>query len=156
MKEILINPAKTCAVTGHRALPYNFDTERLKERLEQIMNIGYDTFLVGMALGFDTECFKVLEKIREKNNIKIIACIPCISQADRFNRLQKLEYERMLASADEKVYISEQYDATCMMKRNKFMVDRSSLVLYYLNRNFGGTASTVKYAVKKGVTVIEY
>ncbi len=156
MKELLINPAKTCAVTGHRVLPYNFDKERLKKRLEQIVNIGYDTFMVGMALGFDTECFKALEKIRKNKPIKIIACIPCRSQADRFNKIQKAEYERMLASADEKVYVSEEYDSKCMMKRNIYMVDRSSLVYCYLNRNFGGTYNTVKYTQKNGKCVIEY
>ena len=156
MKELLINPAKTCAVTGHRVLPYNFDKERLKKRLEQIVNIGYDTFMVGMALGFDTECFKALEKIREKTPIKIIACIPCVSQADRFSKIQKAEYERMLDCADEKVYVSIEYDNYCMMKRNKYMVDRSSLVLYYLTRDYGGTKKTVDYAVKKGIMVLKY
>ena len=154
MSEVLINPAKTCAVTGHRNLPINFNKTLLQERLIKIIEIGYDTFLIGMAVGFDTVCFQVLEKLREKYKIKLIACIPCKEQAQRFSKSQKEEYERMLVSADEKIYVSEEYSTTCMMKRNKFMVDRCSLLLYYLTRDFGGTKNTVDYAVKKGVCVL--
>ena len=60
----------------------------------------------------------------------------------------------MLESADEKIILKEQYTSTCMQERNEFMVDNSALVFAYLNRNYGGTANTVKYARKKGLPII--
>ena len=117
---------------------------------------SFDVFLVGMAIGFDTVCFQILEKLREEyKNISIIACVPCRDQDALFNKAQKIEYRRMLDSADEIVYISEKYTDKCMQQRNKFMVDNSSALFYYMNVNFGGTANTVKYALSKGKPILE-
>ena len=153
---IFINKAKALAITGHRVIPKDFNKEKLTKLLITFVNKGFDTFLVGMALGFDTVCFNCLERIKTKNDIKIIACVPCSSQAYKFTKDQKEEYERMLSVADEKILVSESYSATCMMKRNKYMVDNASCVLAYIKRDFGGTANTVKYAKKIGVPVVNY
>ena len=47
-------------MTGHRYLPDDFDRIKLKIYLGQIAENGYEIFLVGMAKGFDLECFSVL------------------------------------------------------------------------------------------------
>ena len=107
-----------------------------------------------MAIGFDTICFEILEKLRDKYKIKIIACIPCLTQNYKFNESQKEEYNRMLDSADEKIIISEKYNKYCMMKRNRFMVDNSSTVISYLREITGGTYNTVKYAMESGKKIV--
>ncbi len=155
MNEYFINRARTCAVTGHRILGDGFDAASLKAVLEGLISGGYDTFLVGMALGFDTECFKILEEFRSKVPLKIIACIPCPEQADKFSECQKKEYSRMLSEADGKIIVSPGYTSGCMQKRNRFMVDNASVLVAYRRRDFGGTHGTVKYAEKNGVKVIE-
>ena len=151
---IEINKNTTCAVTGHRKVEFFFNKQALLKKLEQICENGYDTFLVGMALGFDTLCFKALEKIREKRKIRIIACIPCLEQDKLFNDAQKKEYKKMIESADEKVVLSPHYTKYCMMQRNRYMVDNSSLLLAYLREEKGGTKNTVKYAEKSGKNII--
>ncbi|MBE7086906.1 MAG: DUF1273 domain-containing protein [Clostridiales bacterium] len=153
-KELFINPLKTCACTGHRVVEISFDREKLKGIFVKLIECGYDTFLIGMAIGFDTICFNILENLKSEYKIKLIACIPCLSQAYKFNKKQKEEYDRMLSIADEKIYISEEYDDKCMMRRNKFMVDNSSCLVSYIRRNYGGSVSTVNYAVKMDKTVI--
>ncbi len=154
MSEVFINRAKTLAVTGHRILGPNFNKSKLESILEKFIEKDFDTFLIGMALGFDTVCFQTLEKLKEKYpSIKIIACIPCLSQAYKFNKAQKEEYDRLLSIADEKIILSAEYTPTCMIKRNKFMVDNACALLAYLVRDYGGTASTVKYAQKIQVPI---
>lgn len=155
MSEIIINRARAASVTGHRVIEKEYDREKLKNTLENLTKIGYDTFLVGMALGFDTLCFQVLEEIRERTPLKIIACIPCDSQPVKFNDEQKKEYNRMLVAADERVYVSHAYDDKCMMRRNKYLVDNSSVIVSYLRRNYGGTFFTVNYAKKQKIKIIE-
>ena len=59
---LFINKAKTCAVTGHRVLNQNFDSEGLTLTLKKVIKAGFDTFLVGMAIGFDTELIKNKKK----------------------------------------------------------------------------------------------
>jgi len=155
VSEVFINRAKTLAVTGHRMLSANFNKDKLKSVLEKFIERDFDTFLIGMALGFDTVCFQTLEKLKEKYpSIKIIACIPCLCQACKFNKAQKEEYDRMLSVADEKIILSTEYTPACMMKRNKFMVDNACALLAYLIRDYGGTANTVKYAEKMNIPIV--
>ena len=140
MREFDKERAFSVCITGHRTLEDNNLRENTERYLNALVDKGFRTFHVGMAVGFDTLCFQILEKIREKKEIKIIACIPCPSQPERFNYYQKKEYFRMLEVADEKVVLSDKYTPYCMQKRNQYMVDNSGVVLAYLRRNSGGTA----------------
>ena len=151
---VLINSAKTCAFTGHRTLYKNFDEKIVKKETEKLIKDGYDTFLIGMAIGFDTECFKILLEIKKEQDIKIVACVPCENQSARFNLSQKKEYEKLLSLADEKIVISKEYSKDCMKKRNEFMVNNSSALIAYLKRDYGGTSQTVKLAEKKNIKII--
>lgn len=153
MSEIFINKARACAVTGHRVIK-NIDTEKLKLLFYSLIEKGYDTFLIGMALGFDKLCFEILREIRKEKNIKLIACIPCQNQDLKFSLSQKNEYRKMLEEADENYYVGKEYTPSCMQKRNEFMVDNSSLLVAYLRQNKGGTFNTVKYAEKKNQIII--
>ena len=155
MSEIKIDKTKTCAVSGHRKL-FTFDCKDMlyKVFLRAIDRRNIDTFLCGMALGFDTLCFHVLEEIKKEKNIKIIACVPCENQAEKWSPSSKKEYERMLKVADDVVLISKEYTPSCMFMRNRFMVDNASILIAYLTKNYGGTFFTVDYAKKKGLNIV--
>ena len=154
MSEFLFNKARSVAITGHRNMKSGFDKENLTDIFYQLIDKGFDTFYIGMALGFDTLCFQILEKIREEKNIKLIACIPCPTQAEKFSLEQKREYDRMVLSADEKVIISKKYTNNCMQKRNEYMVDNATVLVAYLRRSYGGTQNTVEYARKNHVLLL--
>lgn len=154
MNETFINPNTTVSFSGHRVLDKNFDKSKIENAVKRCIHQGYDTFLTGMAIGFDTECFRILLELKKSYNIKIISCIPCINQSERFNSKQKEEYEFLLSNADEKIFISNEYSLGCMQKRNKFMVNYSTVLIAYLRREGTGTSSTVKYAIKKGIKII--
>ncbi len=153
MRDFVIEKAKACAFSGHRILENGFSTKQLEFTINYLLNNGYNQFLVGMALGFDTICFHYLEKIKTSQDIKIIACIPCKSQAQMFSLKQKAEYERMLSVADMTVFVSQEYSNTCMQKRNRFMVDNASCLVAHIIRDKSGTANTIRYAEKQGVKV---
>ena len=144
---------KSVCITGHRTIEDNIKQDTF-DHLDVLIKRGYSIFYVGMAVGFDTLCFQFLEKLREKNGIKIIACVPCPSQPERFSYAQKKEYFRMLESADEKIVLSPTYTPYCMQKRNQYMVDNSSVCIAYKTSEKGGTAYTVKYANKAGLEVV--
>lgn len=151
---MIIDKIRTCAFTGHRVLSSDYKKAELERVIKNLIDGGFNTFLVGMAVGFDTECFKILENLRKSENIKIIACIPCEHQDYKFNLKQKEEYQKMLMSADGKIYVSKEYTKTCMFKRNMFMVDSASVLVAYLNSDKGGTFQTVNYAKRKDVQII--
>ncbi len=155
MKEIFINKNRACAVTGHRVMQKDFNEQDLKSSFIGLIEQGYDTFLIGMALGFDTACFKVLKRLKENySQLKLVACVPCKNQSLKYNKYQKREYDEMIDFADGVFVLGEEYTEGCMQKRNKFMVDNSSVLIAYLRRDFGGTFNTVKYAEEKEIKII--
>lgn len=146
----------TCAVSGHRQVDNTLDVERLKNIfISLIKEANIRTFLIGMAVGFDTICFNVLEEIKKTEDIKIIAVIPCENQDINYSDTQKKEYARMLNVADEKIYVSKKYTKYCMLKRNRYLIDNSSVVIIYERKEKSGTSYTKNYAIKKGVPIIK-
>lgn len=150
-KEIIFKTEKTCCFTGHRNLDESYDRKEAEKVIENLIKRGINVFLVGMAVGFDLECFDIL---KEKNNIKIIACVPCKEQEKYYERKEKEEYLKNLKIADEVIYISDEYYRGCMQKRNRFMVNNSSVVVAYLRKEKGGTYYTVNYGRKKEREII--
>ena len=155
MSSLNIDKEKSCSFSGHRILPRDFNVSEIEKAVYNAINDGFSTFLVGMAIGFDSVCFNVLEKIRREKEIKIVACVPCRDQSEYFNKKQKAEYERMIGSSDQTIYLAENYYDGCMQKRNEFMVDNSKRLICYLKSPYGGTYSTVKYAVENGLEIID-
>lgn len=145
---------KCCAVTGHRKITEDLDFKKLREVFINLITKGYDTFLIGMAVGFDTLCFKILEKLKEDYSIKLVASVPCFNQDINFTPLQKKVYRDMLKKADITYYISKEYTPYSMQKRNMFMVDNSSVLVAYLREKKGGTYNTVKYATNNNKKII--
>lgn len=143
----------TCAFTGHRVLKKDFNEEKLSEIIDKVISSGYKTFLVGMAWGFDLKAFELLYKKKDKN-IDIIACVPCKNQEIYFKKSEKEKYLNYLEKADKIVYVSNEYFDGCMQKRNRYLVDNSSLLIAYIYSNMGGTKNTVSYAEKKGKNII--
>ena len=150
----MIDKKKACALSGHRVVSKNVDEKEVKNLLYKSINDGFDTFLCGMALGFDTLCFKLLLELKETNDIKIIACVPCKDQDAFFTKKQKESYRNFLEKADRIICLSPEYFDGCMQLRNQFMIDNASRVIAYLNCSYGGTYNTVKYAVERGVEVV--
>ena len=149
---------KTACFTGHRKIvseQQRIVAERLKQTVEKLILNGYCYFGAGGALGFDTlaaECVLYLKK--QYPQIKLILVLPCKTQTRGWDSEDIAVYEQIKAQADKAVYTSEEYTRGCMFKRNRHLVDNSSVCIAYLTENRGGTAYTVDYARKKGVRVI--
>ena len=63
-------------------------------------------------------------------------------------------YEEIKSQADKVVYTSHDYFRGCMFKRNRHLVNGSSVCIAYLTQEKGGTAYTVNYAQQNNVQVI--
>ncbi len=143
----------TCAFSGHRILKKDFNEQKLISVIEKVIESGYKTFLVGMAWGFDLKVFEILLNKKNKN-IDIIACVPCEKQEYYFKKEEKEKYLEYIKKADKIVYVSKEYFDGCMQKRNRYMVDNSSLIIAYKYSNIGGTKYTISYAEKKEKNII--
>lgn len=149
---------KTCCFTGHRELPGKRREEialKLEEAVVTLIRPGYLYFGAGGALGFDALCAQTILRLRKiYPQIKLILVLPCLSQADRWSPADKAVYQEIKRQADKVVYTSQEYTRDCMFKRNRHLVNYSSVCICYLTRGYGGTAYTVDYARKHGLRIL--
>ena len=136
---------KTCVFTGHRELGPDFSKKKLKDEIKGLLLQGVDTFLCGMAIGFDLLAAETVLSLKRKNpQIRLVACIPCIGQEKYFSKADQKRYVAALQKADEKVILSDGYYKGCMQVRDKYMAERGDVMLAYCKKQEGGTAYTVR------------
>lgn len=151
-----------CCFTGHRPehLPwlYHEDDPRCKKlkkvlynTVEQAIIDGYKNFYCGMARGIDTLCAEtVLELSVKFPDVKLHAVLPCPGQSDNWLENDRAVYKGLLEKCSSKVLVSPFYTDTCMLARNRYMVDNSERLIAVWNGYFrGGSAYTVRYAKKQ-------
>lgn len=148
---------RTACFTGHRTIPFlqrRKIEKRTEEALIEAIEQGYRFFGTGGALGFDTLAAQTVLRLKKTYpQIKLILVLPCLSQTRGWRSEDIAEYERIKAAADKVVYTSQEYTRDCMFKRNRHLVDNSSLCIAYLTENSGGTAYTVDYARSKRLII---
>ena len=139
------NKIKVCVFTGHRDLQSDFSKKKLKETIKSVIAKGVDTFLCGMAIGFDLIATETVFSLKIKYpQIKLIACIPCAEQDKYFSRTDQKRYAAAVKKADERVLLSENYYRGCMQARDRYMAERGDVMITYCKKEEGGTAYTVK------------
>lgn len=156
---------KTVCFTGHRPqkLPWGFNEEdyrclimkeELKQLIEESINNGYLYFISGLALGFDIIAAEmVLEIKKECPRIKLIAALPCKDQCRLWSKEQIKRYKHILSKCDNVKYLYNTYNYKCMLERNDYMLNNSSMVIALYNGKGGGTGYTLKKAKDKQLQV---
>ncbi len=156
---------KTVSFSGYRPekLPNqgeesSFEVQAIKENLRhavtQAIEMGYDTFLVGMANGFDTFAGEaVIELKKIYNHIKLVCVLPFAKQEDDEDKISK-NYKKLVDNADEVVTLAENYTRGAYYVRNEYLIDNSSLLICFYDGRYGGTEYTIAYAQKKGKQIV--
>lgn len=150
---------KSCSFSGHRELPRGAEFVLLSEKIEatvkSLVDKGYTDFYAGGALGFDTLCELTVLKLRLRGYpVRLVLLLPYRGQADAWSPKDKKIYADILSLADEVEYIGEEYRKDCFYKRNRALVDRSSVLVNFLRKAPSGTAQTVNYAKKCNTELI--
>ncbi|MDE7221533.1 MAG: DUF1273 domain-containing protein, partial [Oscillospiraceae bacterium] len=156
-----------CAFTGHRpkSFPWKYDEAdsrcialkaALAEQIAALADRGITDFLSGMALGVDLWSAQiVLDLQRTYPAIGLHCILPCEGQEIKWTAPAKKQYNAILEQAKEVVYVSREYASNCMMKRNRYLVDHSAVLLaVYNGAQRSGTGATVNYARKLGREII--
>ncbi len=149
---------KTVCFTGHRQIEKSvlpILAQQLETVLRQLIGEGCRYFGAGGALGFDTLAAQTVLRLREEfPHIRLILVLPCQDQVKNWPVESVAEYRRILGLADKTVYVSQVYFPGCMQKRNRLLVDESSVCVAYCTRSTGGSAYTLDYARRRGLRVI--
>ena len=151
-----------CCFTGHRPdkLPWGTDERDLRclalkvalaAALDRAYEAGIRHFLCGMARGCDLYFAQAVLDLRSRRpGVTLEGVRPCESQADRWPEEERARYQAILDQCDYETLIQHSYDRFCMMRRNRYMVDRSArIIAVYDGTPKGGTAQTLAYALRK-------
>ena len=152
-----------CAFTGHRpkSFPWKYNEaapdcvllkEVLAKQIEALADRGMTDFLSGMAQGVDLWCAQIVLDLRKKNPaLKLHAILPCEGQESKWTVSAQEHYHSILKQANEVIYVGQEYSQDCMLKRNRYLVDHSSILLAVYNGAWrSGTGATVRYARQLG------
>ena len=155
---------------GHRpkSFPWKYDEtasdcvllkEVLTAQIEALADRGVTDFLSGMAQGVDLWCAQIVLDLKKKNPaLKLHAILPCEGQENKWSVSAREIYHSILEQADEVVYGGREYSRGCMLGRNRYMVDHSSILLAVYNGTYrSGTGMTVRYAqqLKKELYILD-
>lgn len=157
-----------CCFTGHRPhkLPWGFDESdarcmELKRKLRSAIRLaithGKTMFYTGMAMGTDIWAAEIVLGLREELRgpvIRLAAVIPHSRQEARYPEDLKQRYRRIIAEADDRIVLQEYYTDGCMQRRNRYMVDNSSMLIAVYSGDGGGTGYTFGYASEQGLQII--
>ena len=156
----------TCCFTGHRPskLPWGQNEndlrciavkQELASRLEGVYETGFRHFMCGMAIGCDMYFAEAVLNLRDRHpDVSLEAVIPCGTQPDRWAKPLRMRYTSLLDRCDSVKVLQIMYSRDCMMRRNKYMVDNSSLLLGCFMGIPGGTMNTIVYSERSGLKVV--
>ena len=147
----------TCCFTGHRKLTLQQTCDAYDKTVDVIKSLagqGYKHFCCGGALGYDTLAAQAVIELRRQLDINLVLILPCINQDAKWNERDRRLYNEIKQSADKIVYTEREYTRGCMHKRNRALVDCSSICVCCKMHASGGTAYTVDYAQKRGLEII--
>lgn len=164
--ELMGDRGATCCFTGHRPekLPWRDDESRpdcltLKARLAQALEELYDRgarhFICGMAQGCDLYFAEAVLRLREERpDVTLEAALPCPTQTRSWPEKERRRYQAILDRCDLETLVQQHYDRGCMLRRNRYMVERSAMLLAVYNGSGGGTRYTISHALDCGLQIV--
>jgi len=147
---------KSVCFTGHRVISAEdrpVVMSRLYSLMARFIGEGYEYFICGGAVGFDTLAAESVIGFKERfPHIKLVLALPCRDQTSKWESIDDLaSYKEILGQADSVVYMQDFYTDGCMHQRNRWMVDHAAVCVAFLKQRRGGTLYTYNYAKKAGV-----
>lgn len=146
----------TVSFFGHREIMNNFEIEkRLTEIIKELlMTKEYVEFLVGRDGDFDILVASAVRRVKKEldsNNCSLVLVLPYMKAEFRDNEESFLKYYDNVEIDGES---SGLYYKVAIKIRNQHMIDRSQLLICFVEHNKGGAYTAMKYAEKIGCEII--
>jgi len=151
----------TCCFTGHRVIPKAARNAVARGTADTVRSLITEkkvtTFIVGGAIGYDTLAAEILLRIRDEEypHIRVVLYYPFDGYDSRWTPAQQetgkallSRYDDVVCTDDENTPVREKY-----LLRDRRMADASAYCVSYCTRTQGGTAYTIRYALKHGCGV---
>lgn len=146
----------TVSFFGHRQIDNVFVIEQCLQALiqELLISKGYVEFLVGRDGEFDQLVASIVRRCKRTirdDNSALVLVLPYTTAEYRNNELLFHEYCDEVEICTEAV---EHHFKSAHQIRNRFMVDRSDLVVFCVEHKSGGAYQTMHYAKKANANIV--
>ena len=162
----MVTREQTCCFTGHRPdkLPWGTDERdprclalkrSMAREVERLCRRGCRHFITCMARGSDLYFAETVLELKEiYPHITLVGAGPCDSQAARWPEEERRRWRAVLDRCDAETLVQQHYDRGCMHRRDRYMVDNSSVVLAVFDGTPGGTLYTLNYAMNRKLEIL--
>lgn len=146
----------TASFFGHRQLDNVFVIEqRLQEIIQELLiSKEYVEFLVGRDGEFDQLVASTVRRCKRTvrdDNSELVLVLPYLTAEYRNNERSFHEYYDEVEICTES---AEHHFKAAHQIRNRLMVDRSDLVVFFVEHNYGGAYQTMQYAGKANADIV--
>ena len=146
----------TVSFFGHRIIEDFNQAEKKAEALirELILQKEYVEFLIGRGGDFDKIVSSAVKRFQRRiraDNSSLVWILP-------YPTAELRNYEESFSAYYDEIEICDaaqnSHPKRAYQIRNRQMVDRSDLVVFYVEHNSGGAYQTMRYAQEKGKRII--
>ena len=146
----------TVSFFGHRHIDEPLIIEEQLERIikDIISTKEYTEFLIGRDGEFDqlvSSTVRRCKKTFRDDNSALVLVLPYMTAEYRKNTKSFGEYYDSIEVCSES---EDKHYKSAHQIRNRIMVERSDLVVFCVEHNYGGAYTTMRYAMKKEVNYI--
>lgn len=164
--------SKTCAVTGHRPIRFEFKyneehvlCKKIKKAIEDEFKQMYDEqrvrkIYVGGALGVDMWAGEIVLQLKETpgyGELQLHIALPFEGYDSKWNRQCRKRLAFLIDHSAGCVTVGNTGSSESYLARNRYMVDHADLLLavYSDEKNLhSGTMHTVNYARKRNLPIV--
>lgn len=135
----------TALFIGHSQIPRGLE-DAVTAEIVRLIQDGAATFLNGGMGAFDMLCARCVNRLK--------TAYPHVRHCIVIPYLAPERYRTDLF--DESLYpgLENVPPRAAIVRRNQWMVENASHAICYVNHGFGGAAATWRYALKKGLSVV--
>ena len=146
----------TVSFFGHRVVENYLMLEKQVQEIvvELLSKKEYVEFLVGRNGEFDQMVSSVIRKCKRNirdDNSALVCIMPYHTAQLRDNETAFFNYYDEIEVYNN---LKKQHYKSAFRSRNRSMVDRSDLVVFYVEREIGGAYQTLRYAQQKGKKIL--
>lgn len=146
----------TVSFFGHRDFSKHFEyEEKIKQFLIELLSQNeYVEFLVGRNGEFDVFISSLIRRIKNEygyDNCSLILVLPYVTAQYRDNEESFNKYYDEIEVCPES---QTAHFKSAITVRNKSIINRSTLVVFYIERNNGGAYEAMRYAEKHRKNIV--
>ena len=144
-----------CTFAGHREVYQANIAEKLDEAISKIMSEDdCFRFLVGGMGDFDGMCSSAVRRAKRNYPDKQISLELVLPYLTRELNENKQFYETSYDDVIIPIELADVHYKSAINRRNRWMVEKSDWMVAFVYRDFGGAYTTLRYAEKKGLQII--